>query len=347
MEDWSSAIETFEKYMETFPERDDIRDVKLKLAYLEKKRDAPEKALERFQSFADRDDLKPEEVVEISTQIGLLMEKTKPDDWKERSDERFTEAYETWTEELEGDKKQATRDYAAHARFRQAERLYQKFEDVELEFPQSTLKKRLEEKGKKLNEAQEAYFEINDTKSPIWASAASYRIGEMYGQFYQGIYDLPLPQGLNEQQKMEYRMFLDERAAPIQEKAVEAYRNAWQLALDLRAYNEWSRKSAEKISELESESFPITGQKGVESGHGRIRFYTPKPVSDFDQAVERQEKRYEKIKKKREKQRQEEQEKKEGEDGDEGAADGEESGRSRPPSPREVVGTPEGATRRP
>jgi len=326
MEDWSSAIETFEKYMETFPERDDIRDVKLKLAYLEKKRDAPEKALERFQSFADRDDLKPEEVVEISTQIGLLMEKTKPDDWKERSDERFTEAYETWTEELEGDKKQATRDYAAHARFRQAERLYQKFEDVELEFPQSTLKKRLEEKGKKLNEAQEAYFEINDTKSPIWASAASYRIGEMYGQFYQGIYDLPLPQGLNEQQKMDYRMFLDERAAPIQEKAVEAYRNAWQLALDLRAYNEWSRRSAEKISELESESFPITGQKGVESGHGRIRFYTPKPVSDFDQAVERQEKRYEKIKKKREKQRQEEQEKKEGEDGDEGAADGEESG---------------------
>jgi len=316
MEKWSEAIATFEKYMETFPERDDIREVKLDLAYLEKKRDRPEKALERFQSFAERDDLEPEEVVEISTQIGLLMEETEPDEWKKKSDERFTEAYETWKNKLEGDKKKSTRNYAAHARFRQAERLYDKFKEVKLEFPQSKLEERLKKKGKRLSEAEKVYFEINETKSPTWASAASYRIGQMYNEFYQGIYDLPLPDGLNEQQQMRYRMFLDKKAAPIQEKAVEAFRSAWQLALQLRAYNEWSQKSAKKISDLESESFPVEEQRGVTTGHGQIRFYTPEPVGDFEVALDRQEKRYEKLKKEREKRRRERQEQKEREGGE-------------------------------
>ena len=113
----------------------------------------------------------------------------------------------------------------------------------------------------------------------------------MYSKFYQAIYDLPLPDGLNEQQKMQYRMFLDRKAAPVQEKAVKAFRTAWQLALQLKAYNKWSRRSAKRISELESQSFPITGQKGVESGHGQIRFYVPEALTDFDVAVERAEKR--------------------------------------------------------
>lgn len=286
MEDWSGAIATFEQYMETFPERDDIRDVRLQLGYLEKRREKPEKALERFQAFAERDDLEPEETVEISTQIGLLLEETKPDDWEESSDERFTTAFETW-QTLDDEKKQSTKNYAAHARFRQAERLYEKFDAVELEFPQSKLKDRLEEKGEKLTNAQEAYVQINEMRSPRWASAASYRVGEMYNKFYQAIYDLPLPEGLNEQQQMQYRMFLDEQAAPVQEKAVTAFRTAWQLALELKAYNEWSRRSAEKISELESQSFPITGQEGVDSGHGKIRFYVPEPVADFGVAMER------------------------------------------------------------
>ena len=296
MEQWTKAIETYEQYIEMFPDRDDIREVRLSLPYLEKKRDKPKKALERFKKLTERDDLKPEEKVEFFTEIGLLIEKTKPDDWKEQSDEYFTKSVKVWNNELEGDKKKGTRHSASHARFRQAERLFEKFDEVELEFPQSKLKKRLEKKGKRLNEAQEVYFEINSMKSPRWASASAYRIGEMYSKFYQAIRDLPLPEGLNEQQKMEYRFFLDEKAAPVQEKAVKAYRRAWKLALDLKAYNEWSRKSAEKISELESQSFPITGQPGLSSDHGQIKFYTPKPLTDFKVAEKRLKKRIERQK---------------------------------------------------
>jgi len=310
MEQWSNAISTYDQYVEMFPDRDDIREVELELAYLEKRRDEPEKALDRFESFAERDDLEPGEKVEIFTEIGLLIEQTEPDDWKESSDEYFTKAVETWRDELEGETKQEKRHAASRARFRQAERLFQQFDEIELEFPQDKLKERLKEKGEALAKAEKVYETIAfEMKSPRWASAAAFRIGAMYDNFYQSIYDLPLPDGLNERQKMEYRMFLDERAAPVQEKAVARYNAALKVALDLKAYNEWSRKSAKKISELRSAQYPITGQKGVSPDHGQIKFYTPEPLTDRKVAESRLKDRIERMKaeqKQREKKKQKE-----------------------------------------
>jgi tetratricopeptide (TPR) repeat protein len=333
MEQWDKAIAAYQKYIEMFPDRDDTRDVKLDLAYLEKRRDKPEKALERFKAFTERDDLEPKEKVELFTEIGLLVEQTEPDGWKEESNEYFTDAVDIWKNKLEGDTKKKKRHAASHARFRQAERLYKEFEDVELEFPQSVLKKRLEEKGKALNTAQEVYFEIfQKMKSPRWASAAAYRVGNMYDKFYQSIRDLPLPKGLNEQQKMEYRFFLDERAAPVQEKAVSAYSRARKVALELRAYNEWSRKSADKISDLRSAKYPITSQEGVTSDHGQIKFYTPSALTERDVAEKRLKARIERLRKKREKQRQKEKENKKGGEGSRESAETESNGEKEAPA---------------
>lgn len=287
MENWDESIATYEKYIEMFPGRDDIRDVRLKLGFLEKKRDNKDKALERFDKFLDRDDIKPEEKVELHTQIGLLIEDTQPRRWEKESDEHFTKAVETWKNMEDEAKKSGMRHSASHARFRQAERLYNEFRDQDVSFPMSKLQKTLGEKAEKQQEAEKAYFEIIQMKSPRWASAASFRIGDMYSKFYQKLRDLPLPEGLSERQKMEYRFALDDRIAPLQEKAVKAFTNARNIALDLKAYNVWSEKSAAKVAELRQAQFPITGQKGVDADHGRIKLYTPNPVTEFDTFVER------------------------------------------------------------
>ncbi|GEM_PF-1265455 len=293
MEDWDKAIATYKKYIDLFEdERDDIRGVKLKMGFLEQKRDNPEKAMSEFMDFLDREDVKPEEKVELHTQVGLIMEKTQPDDWKEKSDEHFTDAVETWQKMEDEAKKTGMRHAASHARFRQAERMFKEFQNVELTFPMSTLQNRMEEKAEKQQAVEKVYSEIIEMRSPRWASAAAYRIGESYNTFYKALYNLPLPEGLNEQQKMEYRFTLDERAAPLQEKAVQAYSSALGVALRLQAYNEWSRKSAAKITDLRSAEYPITGQKGVDPEHGRVKFYTPKAVTDFDTAMQRAKARY-------------------------------------------------------
>jgi hypothetical protein len=170
--------------------------------------------------------------------------------------------------------------------------MFKEFQNVELTFPMSTLQNRMEEKAEKQQAVEKVYSEIIEMRSPRWASAAAYRIGESYNTFYKALYNLPLPEGLNEQQKMEYRFTLDERAAPLQEKAVQAYSSALGVALRLQAYNEWSRKSAAKITDLRSAEYPITGQKGVDPEHGRVKFYTPNAVTDFDTAMQRAKARY-------------------------------------------------------
>jgi TolA-binding protein len=290
MEQWTKAISTYEQYIELFPDRDDIRKVKLKLAYLEKKRENHEKSRERFGTFLERDDLKPPEEVEVRTQIGLLLKKTQPDEWKEDSKEHFEKVVKLWGE-LPKKKKKKTREWAAHSRFLLAERQYATFEEVGLEFPLSQLKDSMKDKAEKLSKAEKTYFKVIDMKSPRWSSASAYRIGNMYSDYYQSIRDLPLPEGLNQRQKFKYRQTLDRRAAPLQEKAVKAYETALQVALRLQAYNEWSRKSAREISDLKKQSFPITGQKGVEPEHGQIKFYTPEPLVSFDKALKRMEAR--------------------------------------------------------
>ena len=109
----------------------------------------------------------------------------------------------------------------------------------------------------------------------------------MYKEFSDQLYDLPMPKGLTPDQEDQYRMYLDEQAFPLQEKALSAYRAALKLALQYQAYNEWSSKSAAAISRLEGEAYPITGQEGVEVEHERTNFSQPKFVLSLDVVRER------------------------------------------------------------
>ena len=59
------------------------------------------------------------------------------------------------------------------------------------------------------------------------------------------------------------------------------------MALQYQAYNEWSAKSAEAISKLEREAYPITGQDGVEVEHQKLKFFLPAPVTDINVVKQR------------------------------------------------------------
>ncbi len=286
MQDYDKAIGTYEQYMELYPERENVRDLGLHLAYLEKDKEDWKAAMERFGDFADRDDLKPTEEVEIDLERALLHTKIKGKRWEDKSDDLFTEVVEQWKKLSDEDKKK-TKFYAAQARFLQAERVYEKFANAKLGFPMRKLKKSLQDKAELEQEAEKMYLEVIEMESPRWVAASAYRIGQMYKDFSDQIYDLPLPEGLTVEQQDQYRMVLDERAFPLQEKALTAYRTALKLALQYEAYNEWSSKSAQAISKLESEAYPITGQDGVDAKHNRTNFSQPAMVLSLDVVKER------------------------------------------------------------
>ena len=109
----------------------------------------------------------------------------------------------------------------------------------------------------------------------------------MYKDFYNELFNLPLPKGLTEEQQFAYQDAIDETAAPLEEKALSAFQAALRLALEYQAYNEGSSKSAAEISKLDTTTYPITGQEGVVVEHNRTNFSQPKPVTSLDVVKER------------------------------------------------------------
>ncbi|MGM0555132.1 MAG: tetratricopeptide repeat protein [Myxococcota bacterium] len=296
MEQWEKAIDTFEKYIDLYGDRkeeaDNVLTVRLRLGYLEKNKEDWDAAIDRFEDYLELDDAKPAKVVDVHTELGRLLMKTKPRNWEDKADEHFTKAVSKWKELKEDaateDEAKAARYSAAEARFLQGEVFFRDFNEVELEFPMPTLQKRLVKKGEIQQEAEKIYQEVIGMQNPHWVAAASYRIGQMYRSFGDQLYNLPLPEGLSQEEEDQYRMVLDmDYVTPLQEKALKAFNTALNLALKFEAYNEWSSKSAAAISELDDTTYPITGQEGVDVEHDRTNFFVPEPVTDLRSVVDR------------------------------------------------------------
>lgn len=287
MADYDKSIATYSKYMTLYPERKNIRELGIHLAYLEKEKKDWKKAIKRFDAFAKRKDITPVELVEINLERGLLDEKAKSKKWEATSDKFYTAALTKYAELSDDDKKKA-KFWAGQARFLQAERIYREFVAAKLvAFPMNKLTKSLQTKGELEQKAEKMYLEVVGMKSPRWVAASAYRVGQMYKDFSDNIYNLPLPKGLTEDQQDAFQGALDDNAFPLQEKALKSFRTALKLALQFKAYNEWSSKSAAAISKLESDAYPITGQDGVEVGHSRTNFSIPEAVTNLEEVIKR------------------------------------------------------------
>jgi TolA-binding protein len=284
---WDKAIEAYEKYVTLFPTKENVNEVKKNLAYLEIKRKQPKKAYERFEKYTKLKGIKETELVESYLQMGLLIEEQKGKGWEKGSDELYVKAIKTWAALKDDAEKAKTSKFASQARFIQAERIYEEFVKVKLSFPQSVLVRTLKQKGQLEQDAEKIYFEVVQMANPYYASAAAYRIGSMYKNFSDELYGLPMPQGLTPELEDEYRAQIDEFAFPLQEKALSAFQFAREKAIELKAYNEWSKKSAEMISKLESARFPITNQPGVAAEHTLVQFTTTQPLLKLEVVRER------------------------------------------------------------
>jgi cellulose synthase operon protein C len=290
MEEWPEAIAAADKYVSLYAdledEQEDIKKVTRQLAYLEMEREQWQEAIRRFETYLDRDDVERDEHVLVNAEIGLLIEKIKGRNWEERSNDHFDKALEIWNE-LDDQGQLRMRYYASQARFRQAERIYNKFTEVTLSFPMSKLQKGLEEKAEIHTEAEKLYREVIDMGSNEWLAASAYRIGQMYRDFANQLSDLPLPEGLTAEQEDQYRIELEMRIMPLEDQALDAFQYAQELALNNKAYNEWSSKSAKQISSMMEDAYPITEQDGVGVEHGRINFFVPAPATDLEAIAER------------------------------------------------------------
>jgi tetratricopeptide (TPR) repeat protein len=91
-------------------------------------------------------------------------------------------------------------------------------------------------------------------------SASLHRLGEGFEDFRTAILASPPPRGLTKREQEEYDFLLEERAAPIEEKAVDAYRKNLRQAVAADFFSPWVKKSLERLIAIRPAQFAKEGE---------------------------------------------------------------------------------------
>ncbi|HEX9205083.1 MAG TPA: tetratricopeptide repeat protein, partial [Candidatus Deferrimicrobiaceae bacterium] len=156
----------------------------------------------------------------------------------------------------------AAPEIAGRALFLRAEARFRVYLPIRIVPPLETT---FAEKQKALEGCAELYAEAVRVGELETVSASFERLGEAFEDFRAAILSSPPPQGLSPAEKEEYVFLLEERAAPIEERAVESYRSNLRQAVAADYFSPWVAKSRERLRALrpalfarkESFAFPV------------------------------------------------------------------------------------------
>ncbi len=144
----------------------------------------------------------------------------------------------------------------ANAMFEAIEPEYQAYVAVPLSGSEDTMAKNLVRKLQAVDDLQKRYTQVLALGQGEYGIAALYRIGAVFQHMAQAIFATPCPKRLDEDQCGIYQAALQEKAFPLEEKAIEAYDKALAKAYELGLYNPWLVKTQEALTVYESGRFP-------------------------------------------------------------------------------------------
>lgn len=264
LQQYDRAIGILETYVKKFPTQEDTPEIYLQIADFYEQQGKYASAIKTYQEWLKKfDKSQAAKAVDIYLRMGKVHQKEGAKNARKNASQEFEQAIKAFkklpesiqtAQDAQG--KEARRA-GAQARFLLAEYIHQDFDEVKVSFPDHVLRRTLVKKAELLAQAEKAYLEVLDYKSQSVAAGALFRIGQQYYLFAKSLFDLPVPAELSEDEQIVYRAELDDRAAPLQEKAIEAMGRALKLAHENHVYNEWSRRSAQLLVKLSPELFPV------------------------------------------------------------------------------------------
>jgi hypothetical protein len=184
---------------------------------------------------------------------------------------------------------------AAAALFYAAEEQFEDF--LEVKFPQNLdfsakdkkksekskkeFGKYIDDKGKKLTKTSETYQEVIKMKVAHWAIAASARIGQLYQNFSDALYTAPIPKPpipkslVSKEAQEDFTMAftdsycdtLEDKAAPLETKAVEGLDICLKKSTELSWYNEWSKLCEAELNQIKPAEYPLAAEIRAEPGY--------------------------------------------------------------------------------
>ncbi|HEY5948069.1 MAG TPA: hypothetical protein VIV40_21380, partial [Kofleriaceae bacterium] len=155
-----------------------------------------------------------------------------------------------------GKEKADGKPWAAQARYNEGELIFREYEKVTLDVKPAQLEKALKLKSKLLADAESVYTSVVDYQDLKWATAALYRVAQVYDAFAESLVNASTPKGLSADQAEAYRAALDTYVVQIQQKALELFKAGYTKAIQMQVYDEYTAKIREALGRLDSDHFP-------------------------------------------------------------------------------------------
>ncbi len=248
------AIAHYEEYTKKYRERKDAPDVAFNIGVVYENSGDEGHAYAAYADYTRIYRSTGKRIVEAYTRSGkmsLKLGQTK------RAKEDFATAQKLYKAAAPKDKAEA-KPWAAEARYNEGELIFREYEKVTLDVKPRDLERALKAKTKLLAEAEKVYTSVVDFNDLKWATAALFRVGQVYDGFAEALATAgnKPPAGLTPDQIQAYQDGINGYVVQIQDKAVELFSAGYQKAIQMQVYDEYTAKIREALGRLAAQKFP-------------------------------------------------------------------------------------------
>lgn len=273
------AIAHYSEYARKFRERKDAPDVAFNIGVVYESSGDDGPAYNAFTEYARIYRSTGRRIVEAYTRAGrtaLRLGKIKA------AREHFAAAQKAWKGLGGKDKREAT-TWAAEARYHEGELIFRDYERVSLDVKPKLLEKTLKTKSKLLSEAEQVYTSVIDYQDLKWATAALFRVGQVYDGFAEALATAANkpPSSLTPDQITAYQDGINAYVVDIQDKAVALYTTGYQKAIQMQVYDEYTAKIREALGRIAADKFPPEKESRTRERIGD-RPPSPEIISEVD-----------------------------------------------------------------
>ena len=251
---YEQAISHYALYAKRYRTRKDAIDVAFNIGVVYEEQGDDGLAERAFKDYIKSYGRNGKNVVQAYTRAGralMALGKTR------RAADEFTAALKIFKKAKGAEREQALA-WAAEARYFEAEIIYTQYAAISLDVAPRKLEATLDKKTKLLEKAQGVYLDVVDMGDLQWATAALFRIGNVYDEFAESLGKTPCPPEIigNDEVCAEYKEALEVAIVDIEDRAIELYVTGYKEAIKLKVYNKYTTKIRTALGRLASDEFP-------------------------------------------------------------------------------------------
>ena len=98
---------------------------------------------------------------------------------------------------------------------------------------------------------------------------------------------MPAPKTLSEEQVKPFLAYVAAQAKTIRDKSVKELKTAVTFAHENGIYNEWSKKAATLLAEIEPSRFPVLSDEVVNTQYSTAPTFSTKPIANSSKKLMR------------------------------------------------------------